>query len=96
MKIDNPLLAQVSTGALQQSGSVADARTSGAGGGNSGPGSDRVQISSLSAALRDLQVEDPDRTAKVDAIAKAVESGGYGVDASALSRKIVEEFTSAS
>ena len=94
MKIDNPLLAQVTTGALQQSGGVTEARPSGAAAG-SAP-SDRVQLSNLSAALRDLNTEDPDRSAQVSQIAKLVESGNYSVDAASLASKIVGESTSLS
>lgn len=92
MKIDNPLLSQVSANALQQSSGVQGAPgESGASRVRQDGHSDRVQLSNLGAALRDAAVEDPDRTAAVEAIRAAVESGTYRVDAAAVSRKIVEE-----
>lgn len=96
MKIDNPLLSQVSANATQQSSGVT--QSSGGQGSNRSrldSHSDRVQLSNLSAALRDLSVEDPGRTAAVRAIGSSVAAGSYQVDAGALSRKIIQEFTAA-
>ena len=96
MKIDNPLLAQVTTGALQQSGGVQE-QGSGSGNRTKVDGhSDHVQLSNLGTALRDLAVEDPQRASSVQAIAAAVEAGQYQVDPIALGKKIVQEFTSLS
>jgi anti-sigma28 factor (negative regulator of flagellin synthesis) len=95
MKIDNPLLAQVTTGALQQTGGVPEPG-SGSGGRNKVGQSDHVQLSNLGTALRDLAVEDPQHASSVHAIAAAVEAGQYQVDPVALGKKIVQEFTSLS
>lgn len=96
MKIDNPLLAQVTTGALHQSGGVTESG-SGSGSRNKVQGhSDHVQLSNLGTTLRDLAVEDPDRASSIQAITAAVQSGQYRVDPVALGKKIVQEFTSLS
>lgn len=89
MKIDNPLSPQVSTGATSQTGGITQSQ-SGSGGRNRVDGSsDRVQLSNLSAALRDLSTEDPSRTAEVQKIANAVDSGSYVIDPAELGRKIL-------
>lgn len=96
MKIDNPLLSQVSANALQQSSGVN--QTSGSEGSSRSRldgHSDRVQLSNLGAALRDLSVEDPARVQSVRAIEKSVAEGSYRVDAGSLSKKMIQEFMTA-
>jgi anti-sigma28 factor (negative regulator of flagellin synthesis) len=96
MKIDNPLLSQVSANALQQSSGIS--QTSGGDGSHRSRAdghSDRVQLSNLSAALRDLNAEDPNRAQSVRAIEKTVADGAYKIDAGAMSRKIIREMTTA-
>lgn len=96
MKIDNPLLSQVSANALQQSSGIT--QTSGGDGSHRSRvdgHSDRVQLSNLSAALRDLNVEDPGRAQSVRAIEKSIADGSYQIDAGAMSRKIIQEITTA-
>lgn len=91
MKIENPLSAQVSTEAAKQTGGVTQAQT-GAGGRNRIDGnSDRVQLSSLSAALRDISEDDSGRTGEVQRVAAAVESGSYKIDPQTLGRQIIRD-----
>jgi flagellar biosynthesis anti-sigma factor FlgM len=96
MRIDNPQLSQLSANSLQQQAGVSEVQNGRAGQrGQSADGSDSVQLSNLGTALRDLAAEDPDRAQAVQAIAAAVQAGTYQVDASAVSRKIVQELTTA-
>jgi anti-sigma28 factor (negative regulator of flagellin synthesis) len=95
MKIDNPLLSQTSANALQQSGGVSETRGGSGNRARLDGTSDRVQLSNLSAALLDQPAEDPARAQSVQAIGSAVQSGSYRIDAAALGRKIIQEFTSA-
>jgi flagellar biosynthesis anti-sigma factor FlgM len=92
MKIDNPsqVTAQVTTNAASQTVGVQP----GQGGGGRGKldgNPDRVQLSNLSAALRDLNAEDPARTAEVQRIGAAVQSGSYSIDPLAVGQKIIAE-----
>jgi flagellar biosynthesis anti-sigma factor FlgM len=56
------------------------------------PASDRVQLSDLSARLLALgDAGAPDRAARVQQLSADVRSGRYQVDASDLSRRLVDE-----
>ena len=53
-------------------------------------GSDHVAISPLAQALQSLRSDSPARQARLDAIAKQVESGTYKVDSATLGRNLVQ------
>ena len=91
MKIDNPQSTQVSTEAAKQSGGVSQTQPGSVGRGRPDGNSDRVQLSSLSAALRDLSGEDQGRAAEVGQVAAAVESGKYQIDSQSLGRQILRD-----
>jgi anti-sigma28 factor (negative regulator of flagellin synthesis) len=56
---------------------------------------DRVQITNLSAYLAAAQSDSPARLERLHQLTAAVAHGGYHVDASAVSARIVEEHLSA-
>ncbi|MBS1833337.1 MAG: flagellar biosynthesis anti-sigma factor FlgM [Acidobacteria bacterium] len=99
MKIDNPLLAQVSTGGIQPAQAPSGL------GQTTGQGKldsllDEVQLSNLGAALRELsareaakEIEPPVR---ISAISEQVADGTYAIDPQVLSQKIVQETMSLS
>jgi flagellar biosynthesis anti-sigma factor FlgM len=91
MKIDNPLSPQVSTGATSNTGGITQSQTGAGGRGRVDGSSDQVQLSNLSSALRGLSAEDPERTAKVQEIGIAVNSGNYRIDVPELGRKILAD-----
>lgn len=53
-------------------------------------GSDEVSISPLAQAVQSLSSDSPGRQARLEAIAKQVQSGEYRVDTASLSRSIVQ------
>ena len=53
-------------------------------------GQDEVSISPLAQAVQSLRSDSPIRQARLEAIAKQVESGGYRVDATTLSRSLIQ------
>ncbi len=53
-------------------------------------GSDEVSISPLAQALQSLRSDSPERQARLEAIAKQVDSGTYRVDSAALSQSLVQ------
>jgi flagellar biosynthesis anti-sigma factor FlgM len=53
-------------------------------------GQDEVSISPLAQAVQSLRSDSPSRQARLDAIAKQVESGSYRVDATTLSRSLIQ------
>ena len=89
MKIDNPLSPQVSTGSASPTGGITQSQSGTSGHNRVDGSSDRVQLSNLSAALRDLSAEDPSRTAEVQEIASSVDSGSYRIDPLELGRRIL-------
>lgn len=91
MKIDNPLSPQVSTGATSNASGITQSQSGPGGRGRIDGSSDQVQLSNLSAALRGLSAEDPERAAEVQKIAETVQSGSYRIDAVELGRKILTD-----
>ena len=53
-------------------------------------GSDEVSISPLAQAVQSLSSDSPGRQARLEAIAKQVQSGSYRVDSATLSRSLVQ------
>ncbi len=95
MKVNDPNLQ--GPGALGSAGVSKSGRTAIPGGsaGPAGPGSgdskDGVELSGLAQTLRSLDVDSPERQAKVDALAKAYAQGTYQVDADATAGGIVRD-----
>ena len=56
-----------------------------------GESPDRVALSELSNRVRELAVEAPDRTARLERLRLEVSAGRYQVDALELSRQLIEE-----
>lgn len=69
---------------LGHSGAYSQAADSAAG------GSDEVSISPLARAVQSLSSDSPGRQARLEAIAKQVQSGAYRVDSATLSRSLVQ------
>ncbi len=60
--------------------------------GSTGDGGDRVDISTLSGRLlSSLDMDGPERAARLEQLSALVKSGQYQPDAPAISRKIVDE-----
>jgi flagellar biosynthesis anti-sigma factor FlgM len=57
----------------------------------SGDGKDGVELSGLAQALRSLDVDSPERQAKVDALARTYARGNYQVDAAATAGGIIDD-----
>lgn len=99
MKIDNPLLAQVSPGGIQPASAPL-------GVGQTANQSkldgllDEVQLSNLGAALRELSAREAAKelqpSERIAAISAQVDDGTYQVDTQVLSQKIVQETMSLS
>lgn len=92
MRINDPSLSGINVGALKTtsaekvtapSGSVAE--KGGAGGG------DAVQLSALAKSLDALQSDSASRQARVEELAKAVESGAYQPDPGAVAESLVQD-----
>ncbi|MCU0245066.1 MAG: flagellar biosynthesis anti-sigma factor FlgM [Bryobacter sp.] len=73
----------------QQAENQAAAKAKGAAAGAGA--SDTVQLSSLGSHLQSLDIESPERAARVEALAQQVQSGAYQPDAAQVSRSIVNE-----
>jgi flagellar biosynthesis anti-sigma factor FlgM len=56
-----------------------------------GDSGDGVELSGLAQALRSLDVDSPERQAKVDALAKSYAQGNYKVDADATAGGIIQD-----
>ncbi len=52
---------------------------------------DTTTLSSLSSAINAQSEDSPERTAKLDKLAKEVESGRYKPDSKATSKKLIED-----
>ena len=52
---------------------------------------DRVQLSGLAAALRVETPGTPEREAKIDRLAREVESGRYRIDSKAVARRLIDD-----
>ena len=93
MRIDNTNVGGISPdagSAIQKRSAEEAARVVGRGEGGEEPfavaGGDQVDLSGLSRALHS-----PEREEKVRALAAAVQSGSYRVDAESLARKMIDE-----
>ena len=79
----------------EQSQKAAKAQAARAGAGAAPAGesghNDRVQLSGLAAALRTETSGTPEREAKIDRLAREVESGRYRVDSKAVARRIIDD-----
>lgn len=98
MKIDNPLLAQVSTGGIQPASAPSGVGQTGQ---NKLDGLlDEVQLSNLGAALRELSAREAAKevepSARIAAISEQIADGTYAVDPQVLSQKIIQETMSLS
>jgi anti-sigma28 factor (negative regulator of flagellin synthesis) len=93
MKIDQSnLQSGAGVGGTQQGGQVQGVGGGGLSGrGLRGYGSDSVQLSNLSEALRSYTTPSPQRAAAIDALGKDVRGGRYTIDAQAVSRGIISE-----
>lgn len=56
-----------------------------------GDGSDGVALSGLAQTLRALDVESPEREARVEQLARAYAEGGYKVDAEAVAGGVIDD-----
>jgi flagellar biosynthesis anti-sigma factor FlgM len=54
---------------------------------------DEVQLSNLSEQIRAEDSSSPERMAHLQKLSAAIEAGTYRVDATAVSRKIIDEST---
>lgn len=95
MKIDQQNIQQSGgAGGAQQTGGAQ--QISGSGGGTYtsrgyGLGSDSVQLSSLSAAVRAYTTESPDRASSLQQLGQDVQTGRYQVDAHAVTQGIIND-----
>ena len=92
MKIDQQNVNQSGgAGGAQQTGGV----TGGRGGASSksayGLGSDSVELSSLSEAVRAYTTESPERSQAISQIGKDIQKGNYQVDSLAVSRGLIAD-----
>ncbi|HEY3742371.1 MAG TPA: flagellar biosynthesis anti-sigma factor FlgM [Bryobacteraceae bacterium] len=78
--------AQQSGGAQQISGGKGTYSSRGY-----GLGSDSVQLSSLSAAVRAYTTESPDRASSLQQLGQDVQTGRYQIDAQAVSQGIIND-----
>jgi flagellar biosynthesis anti-sigma factor FlgM len=92
MKVNDPNVQ--GPGALGSAGVSKPEQTGRAGAGSrpvapGGDSSDGIELSGLAQTLRSLDVDSPDRQARVDALAKAYAQGNYQVDADATAGGII-------
>jgi anti-sigma28 factor (negative regulator of flagellin synthesis) len=95
MKIDQQNLQQTGgAGGAQQAGGSQQV-TNGRGGSVTrspyGFGSDSVELSSLSAAVRSYTTPSPDRASSLAQLGQVVQSGRYQVDARAVSQGLIND-----
>jgi flagellar biosynthesis anti-sigma factor FlgM len=89
MKIDNSGLSGVSPDRTDKTGQAqADAA---AAGGQTRERADQVQLSNLSETVRVLAGESPERTAKIERLARAVAAGAYHADPAAVGKRIIDD-----
>jgi anti-sigma28 factor (negative regulator of flagellin synthesis) len=95
MKIDQQnILQSGGAGGAQQTGGAQQVKGGrGAGGARSayGTGSDSVELSSLSEAVRAYTTPSPERALAVSAIGRDVQSGNYRIDPAAVSRGLIAD-----
>lgn len=94
MKIDQSNIQQSGgTGGAQQAGSAQQVR--GGSGASSksayGLGSDSVQLSSLSEAVRAYTTESPQRSQAISQLGRDIQKGSYQIDPRAVSKSVIAE-----
>lgn len=99
MKIDNPLLAQVSPGGIQPASAPSGVGQTPSQGKLDGL-LDEVQLSNLGTALRELSAREAAKelqpSERIAAISTQIADGTYTVDAQVLSQKMIQETMSLS
>lgn len=93
MKVNDPNLSGVSSGAELDKARQTGATGRRGAGGNSrvaGNGGDSVGLSALSSRLRASNADSPERTSQMQKLSLSVESRNYYVDAGRLSYLLVE------
>jgi flagellar biosynthesis anti-sigma factor FlgM len=91
MKVNDPKLANLTStqvGSTDRVDSAAERQKRVESGAGSG---DQVSLSSLTAKLRELDVDSPERAARLERLGADVASGRYQVDSAELSREIVSD-----
>jgi anti-sigma28 factor (negative regulator of flagellin synthesis) len=95
MKIDQQNLQQSGgTGGAQQTGGtqqVSGGRGSSGSKSAYGLGSDSVELSSLSAAVRAYTTESPERASSLVQLGQDVQTGKYHVDSRAVGESVIED-----
>jgi hypothetical protein len=92
MKIDQSnLQSGAGVGGTQQTGQVPGGSGTPSLRGLKGYGSDSVQLSGLSEALRSYTAPSPERASAIEALGKDVNSGRYPIDSQAVGRSIIDE-----
>ena len=82
---------EASKSADAQKAEKAQAAKAGVGGAGESGHNDRVQLSGLAAALRTETSTTPEREAKIDRLAREVESGRYRVDSKSVARRMIDD-----
>ncbi len=88
MRIDNSGLSGVSP---ERTDKIGQAKSENAAVEKQSDSADHVQLSSLSETVRVLASETPERSAKIERLAKAVAAGNYSVDPVEVSKRIVDD-----
>ena len=92
MKIEQQNLQQ--TGGAQQTGGseqVKGGRATASSKGAYGLGSDSVELSSLSEAVRAFTTESPERTSSVEQLGRVVQNGTYQINSLEVSRGVIAD-----
>jgi flagellar biosynthesis anti-sigma factor FlgM len=94
MRIDDKNVAGIDSSALERAKSAEPAGQHSpvsAGGKQDSKSPDTVDLSTLAESLRSLDVESPEREARLNALAEAVQAGRYSVDAGVVSDSLIDD-----
>lgn len=96
MKINDPNLSPLASGAPQQTDRTAQTARPASGaaqgaGGSTAASGDDIHLSELVRSLRSLAADSPERQARLEQIARSYANGNYKVDAKQTASKIIDD-----
>lgn len=91
MRISDSNLQSITTSTQQTGGASPASAGSRAGLNRAESRGDRVQLSNLSSALKSLSADSPERSAWIDQLGAVYRSGGYQVNAGAVSQALISD-----
>lgn len=91
MRINDQNLTGISSSQLGRTQETDPLGRQGRGGKFGSAGADEIRLSELAGSLQSLAADSPERAARLEKLAAAVEAGRYEVDSTTLARRIVDD-----